>query len=95
MVKKALTLKCTSSFVAGGKIITPGGIVPGVPEQEAKGLIRRGKAVQIDCDDPADSDLSERSVAELKTLAAEYGIESADSMKKAHLVAAIEKAEAQ
>jgi hypothetical protein len=95
MVKKVLILKCTSSFVAGGKIITPGGIVPGVPEQEAKGLIRRGKAVQVDSDERADSDLSELNVAELKTLAAEYDIDGADSMKKAQLVAAIEKSEAQ
>lgn len=80
--QKTLTLKCTSSFVAGGKIITPGGIIPGVPEQEAKGLIRRGKAVQVDASEPADSDLSELNVAELETIAAEFDIDGADRMKK-------------
>jgi len=95
MAKKTLTLKCTSSFVAGGKIIAPGGVVPNVPEQEAKGLIRRGKAVLAESDGQEAPALSDLSVSELKTLAAEYDIDGADSMKKAQLIAAIEQAEAQ
>lgn len=100
MAKKTYTLKCTSAFMAGGKMIVPEDVVPNVPEADAKSLIRRGKAKIVDSIDADDADtevpaLSELSVDELKATAKEYEIEGAEKMKKAELIAAIETAEAE
>lgn len=95
---KTVDIKCTSAFMAAGKMITPGKTVRGVPEAEAKSLARRGKATMVaagaDADDAQAPALNELSVDELKTTAKEYEIEGADKMKKAELIAAIEAAEA-
>lgn len=101
MSKKINTvdIKCTSAFMAAGKMITPGKIVRGVPEAEARSLAHRGKAIIVadgpDADDAEAPALNELSVEELKAAAKEYEVEGAEKMKKADLIAAIEAAEAQ
>lgn len=101
MSKKLITLTCTSAFMSAGKMITPGMTVEGVPESDAKALIRRGKAkpikgdiIEPDADTEAPA-LEELTVDELKATAEEYGIEGAAKMKKADLIAAIQAAEAE
>lgn len=101
MSKKIIDLKCTSAFMASGKMITPGKIVKGVPAADAKSLIRRGKAKPLNGDviEEGETDeapaLEELTVDELKATAEEYGIENAAKMKKAELIAAIQAAEAE
>ena len=95
MAKKTLTIECTSAFVVGGDIVKPGTHLPGVPESEAKSLIRRGKAVLVETEDQEGPALSEMTVAELKDVAEALQIDGFESMKKADLIAAIEAAEAQ
>src|SRR5690554_2462625 len=94
-MKKTVTIKCSSAFVAGGKVITKGQEVAGVPERDALALVRRGKAVIVS-DDAAGADdhddLQAMKVDDLKTLARSYEIEGAEGMKKAELVEAIEAA---
>jgi hypothetical protein len=99
MSKKSIDLKCTSAFMASGKMITPGEVVKGVPASDAKSLIRRGKAKPLkseaveegaDTEAPALEDLA---VDELKVTAEEYGIEGVAKMRKADLIAAIHAAE--
>lgn len=94
MAKKTLTILCIGAFVVGDEIVVPGTELPDVPESEAKSLIRRGKAVLADADaqEPA---LSEMTLAELKGAAKTLDIDGSESMKKADLIAAIEKVEAQ
>lgn len=101
MSKKAKTvdIECASAFMAGGKMITPGKLVRGVPVDEAKNLERRGKA-KIMAAGPDDSEaeapsLQELSVEELKATAREHAVAGAEKMKKAELIAAIEAVEAE
>lgn len=92
--QKTVDLECTSAFMAGGKLIRPKKIVRDMPLEDAQGLIRRGKAKLIGKpNDEDEKSLSDMTVAELKEEAADLGIEGIDGMKKADLVAAIEKAE--
>jgi len=94
--KKFVDVRVTSAFVVAGAIMKPGETLNDVPMSDAKALEKRGKVKLLGyASDPADSDLSELNVAELETIAAEFDIDGADRMKKAQLVAAIEKAEAQ
>jgi hypothetical protein len=92
---KSVDIQCTSAFMAAGKMITKDQMVRGVPEPEALGLVRRGKAKIVeDAEDAGDDKaLDEMTVAELKALAQELEIDGADGMKKAELIAAIEAAE--
>ncbi len=94
---KTRDLKCTSAFFVNGKMITKDQVVEGVPEADAKNLIRRGKAVQVQSeDDGAEApELKDLTVAELRDTAEAYGIEGAANMKKADLIEAIEKAESE
>jgi hypothetical protein len=80
--------------MVGGKMITSGEIVHGVPKADADNLVRRGKATVVDADESEEErELKDLSVADLKALAAEYEIEGAASMKKPELIEAIEAAE--
>lgn len=97
--QKRLNLRCTSAFMAGGKMILPRQIISDVPEADARALVRRGKAKVIEDsiagdDDAGDKALAGMTVDELKEVAAELEIEGVGGMKKAELVAAIEAAEA-
>ncbi|ADP96433.1 Rho termination factor N-terminal domain-containing protein [Marinobacter adhaerens] len=97
MSKKTISLQCTSAFFVKGEMITKDKIVHGVPEADALNLIRRGKAKKVEAEEdgaeaPALKDLT---VAELRDVAKEYDIEGAADMKKADLVAAIEKLESE
>lgn len=56
------------------------------------GAVRQGAAVPADEPDAA-APLSEHTVAELREIAGEYGIEGASGMRKAELIEAIEAAE--
>lgn len=100
MAKKTYSLECTSAFMSAGKMITPGMTVEGVPESDAKALIRRGKAMPLK-GEPTEADadeapaLEDLSVDELKATAEEYGIVGSAKMKKADLIAAIHAAEAE
>lgn len=94
---KTVDLECTSAFMAGGKMITPGKVVRGVPAADADNLVRRGKAKRVaaapDEDDAEAPALEDMTVDELKAVAKEHEIDGADKMKKAELIAAIEAAE--
>lgn len=97
MAKKTLTIRCTSAFVVGGKIVSPGTELPGVPESDAKSLIRRGKATEVVDGTEEGSEapaLDELTVPQLRDIAEEYGIEGAANLKKAELIEAIEAVEA-
>ena len=100
MAKKTVAVKCTSAFMAGGKMVHPGEVVQEVPYSEAVNLQVRGKGkimeVPVDGDDPENElpELSEMTVEELKGVAENYGLEGYSSMKKADLIAAIEAHEA-
>jgi hypothetical protein len=95
-MSKTMSLKCTSAFVVGGKIITPEQVVHDVPKADALNLIQRGKAEEVlDGDDPVTElpALEEMTVPDLRKVAEEYEIEGAANMKKADLIEAIEAAE--
>jgi hypothetical protein len=97
MSKKTISLKCSSAFMVNGEMVTKDQVVHGVPEADAKNLIRRGKAVQVESEEdgaeaPALKDLT---VAELRDTAEAYDIEGAANMKKAELIEAIQKAESE
>lgn len=106
MKNKTVSLLCKSAFMLDGNLVAPGKTANGVPAGEAEQLVRRGKAtlamrgdVTQGAQRPADGadedqPLDTMSVQSLKDLAAEYDIAGAAQMKKADLVAAIEKAEA-
>lgn len=106
MKNKTVSLLCKSAFMFEGNLIAPGRTANGVPAGEAESLVRRGKATLAMSGDhspePAaspdgpddDQPLDNMTVPDLKDLAAEYDIAGAAQMKKADLVAAIEKAEA-
>jgi len=92
---KQIEIKLTSAVVIDGDIVTPGKKVT-VDEATAKNLMQRGKAelstVKAD-DDGGEKPLGKMTVEELKAEAKELGIEGADSMNKAKLIAAIEEAD--
>jgi len=93
---KVMSLRCTSAFVVGGKIITPKQIVHDVPKPAAMNLIQRGKAEEVLDGDDTETELpalEEMTVADLRKVAEEYEIEGAANMKKADLIEAIEAAE--
>lgn len=95
---KQIKLKVTSAISIDGKII-PAGKSLTVDEPLAKNLLQRGKAelstVKADEDggDGGKKPLGKMTVDELKAEAKELGIEGADSMNKAKLIAAIEEAD--
>jgi len=95
---KQIEIKITAAVVIDGGIVTPGNKVT-VDEATAKNLMQRGKAelstVKADDDgsDGGDKPLGKMTVEELKAEAKDIGIEGADSMNKAKLIAAIEEAD--
>lgn len=91
MAKKTVVVELTSAVAFDGKVSKAGELLE-VTEKEARNLLRRGKAVLSD-EQPAESELSDLTVAELRELADDAGIEGAASMKKADLIAAIEAVE--
>ncbi|WP_298938131.1 Rho termination factor N-terminal domain-containing protein [uncultured Ruegeria sp.] len=87
---KQIKIKITSAVSIGGKIITPGKTLD-LDEPLAKNLLQRGKA-ELSTVNVDDKQLGKMTVAELKAEAKELGIEGADDMNKAKLIAAIEEA---
>lgn len=99
MTKNSVTIECTSAFMLGGSMVTPGQRVSDVPMKEAVELARRGKAKMPAADssthdDVDEDDLAKLTVEELRAMAKGYEIEGVDKMKKGELIAAIEAAEA-
>ena len=101
---KKIAVNITAAVSIGGKIIAPSSPeAKGLELDEplAKNLLHRGRAVLAtaiaapadDEDEDQDKPLEDMTVDELKKLAKTYSIEGADGMKKADLIAAIEKAE--
>jgi len=94
---KQIEIKLTSAVVIDGVIASPGKRVT-VEEAIAKNLMQRGKAelstVTGDDEDAegGDKPFGKMNMAELKDLAKELGIEGADGLNKAKLIAAIEEA---
>ena len=95
---KQVEVKITSAVSIGGKIIIPGKTLD-LDEPLAKNLLHRGKAELATADESdadgegGDKPLGKMTVAELKAEAKELGIEGADGMNKAKLIAAIEEAD--
>lgn len=93
MGKKSVEITITSAVVIAGAIAKPDSVHT-VDETFAKDLLRRNKAVLTTGEAPG-PDLNDYKVDELKELAAELDVEGAANMKKAELIEAIEKAQAE
>ncbi|WP_320179655.1 Rho termination factor N-terminal domain-containing protein [Roseovarius pacificus] len=93
---KKIEIKITSAVVLDGEIVKPKSKVR-VDAKIARNLVARGKAEELDSGAGEDGEkpLDEHTVPELKEIAKEYGVEGADKMKRADLIAAIEAAEAE
>lgn len=93
---KKIEIKITSAVVLDGEIVTPKSKVR-VDAKIARNLVARGKAEELGAgaEEDGEKPLDEHTVPELKEIAKEYGVEGADKMKRADLIAAIEAAEAE
>lgn len=94
---KQIEIKITAAIVIDGDIVPPRSKVT-VDETTAKNLMQRGKAElsTVNADDDGagggEKPLGKMTVDELKVEAKELGIEGADDMNKAKLIAAIKEA---
>lgn len=57
-MSKTATVKLTSAITVSGEIVTRGSIIT-IPEDAAKDLLRRGKAVVATAEDETESDLED------------------------------------
>ena len=79
-----LWVVATAAFAVGGEIIQPGKMIE-LDQRDAADLIRRGRAkLPVEAADPA-ADLAAKSIHELRELAHDAGIDTAN-LKKTQLL---------
>lgn len=93
---KSYVLKLTSAIAVDGAICKAGSLVE-LSELEAKNLLARGKGVLATIEDGAEEEQHEPETSmdklnktDLLALAQKQGVEVADGMTKAQIIAAIE-----
>jgi hypothetical protein len=85
-------IKITSGVMIDGRIARKGDVIP-VPQSVARRLLARRKAIVVahdEIDEPGEArDLGDMTVAELRVLADERGVELANGARKPDIIAAL------